>query len=229
VIEEIGKAVGVVACTDSDALNLAMVNRVRSINPGVYVVIRQVHAANAALIDASMANLRFVKSEVVSHKIRQLLTSPLLIRFLKHLNRDSGELARQTAALLEQHVGYKVPFLWGFDCYASYPGLREALAPEVVPPLSIADLLVNPQKPPERISAVPLLLLRKNQETPLPAEDTRLQSGDRILFAGRHGERELQRRFLLEPSPLVFVRTGVEPPRSWVFRRLAERRGEDRV
>jgi hypothetical protein len=112
-----------------------------------------------------------------------------------------------------------------FDCYASYPGLREALAPEVDPPLSIADLLVNPQKPPERISAVPLLLLRKNQETPLPAEDTPLRSGDRILFAGRRGERELQRRFLLEPSPLIFVRTGVEPPRSWLFRRLAERRG----
>jgi Trk K+ transport system NAD-binding subunit len=224
VAEGIGKAVGVVVGTDSDALNLAMVTRARSINPGVYVVIRQAHAANASLIDASMANLRFVKAEVVSHKIRQLLTSPLLIRFLKHLDKDSGELARRTAALLERHVGYKVPFIWVFDCYASYPGLREALAPEVDPPLSIADLLVNPQKPSERISAVPLLLLRKNQETTLPAEDTSLRSGDRILFAGRRGERELQRRFLLEPSPLVFVRTGVEPPRSWLFRRLAERR-----
>jgi Trk K+ transport system NAD-binding subunit len=225
VAEEIGKAVGVVVCTDSDALNLAIVTRARSINPGIYVVIRQAHAANASLIDASMANLRFIRAEVVSHKVRQLLTSPLLIRFLKHLDRDSGELARQTAALLERHVDYKVPFVWVFDCYAPYPGLREALAPEVDPPLSIADLLVNPQKPPERISAVPLLLLRKNQEMPLPAEDTPLRSGDRILFAGRRGERELQRRFLLEPSPLAFVRTGVEPPRSWLFRRLAERRG----
>jgi Trk K+ transport system NAD-binding subunit len=224
VVEEIGKAVGIVVCTDSDALNLAMATRARSLNPGVYVVIRQAHAANASLIDASMANLRFIQAEVVSHKVRQLLTSPLLIRFFRHLDRDSGELARQTAALLERHVDDKVPFIWVFDCYAPYPGLREALAPEVDPPLSIADLLVNPQKPPERISAVPLLLLRKNQETPLPAEDTRLSSGDRILFAGRRGERELQRRFLLEPSPLAFVRTGVEPPRSWLFRRLAERR-----
>ncbi|MDR0578347.1 MAG: NAD-binding protein [Candidatus Accumulibacter sp.] len=220
VVAEIGKAVGIVVCTDSDALNLAMVTRARSINPGVYVVIRQAHAANAALIDASMANLRFIKAEVVSHKVRQLLTSPLLIRFLKHLDEDSGELVQRTAALLEQRVGYKVPFMWGFDCYASYPGLREALAPEIDPPLAIGDLLVNPEKPPERIRAVPLLLLRKNQETPLPAEDTPLLSGDRILFAGQRGERELQRRFLLEPSPLAYVRTGVEPPRSWLFRRL---------
>jgi Trk K+ transport system NAD-binding subunit len=225
VVEEIGKAVGIVVCTDSDALNLATVNRARAINPGVYVVIRQANAANASLIDASMANLSFIKANVVSHKVRQLLTSPLLIRFLKHLDEDSGELALQTAALLEQRVGYKVPFLWVFDCYASYPGLREALSPEVDPPLSIGDLLINPEKPTERISAVPLLLLRNRQETPLPADDTRLLSGDRILFAGQRGERELQRRFLHEPSSLSFVRTGIEP-RGWLFSRLFPRDGE---
>ncbi|MDR2614244.1 MAG: NAD-binding protein [Candidatus Accumulibacter sp.] len=226
VVEEVGKAAGIIVCTDSDALNLSAVTRARSINPGVYVVIRQVLAANASLIDASMANLRFVRAEVVSHKVRQLLTSPLLIRFFRHLNDDSGDMARRTSALLERHVGDKVPFIWVFDCYASYVGLREALAPEVDPPLSIGDLLINPEKPPERIFAVPLLLLRNKQEIPLPAEDTPLQSSDRILFAGQRGGRELQRRFLLEPSPLAFVRTGVEPPRSWLFRRLAARDGD---
>jgi Trk K+ transport system NAD-binding subunit len=224
VAEEIGKAVGIVVCSDSDALNLATVNRARALNPGLYVVIRQANAANASLIDASMANLSFIKANVVSHKVRQLLTSPLLIRFLQHLDGDSGELARRTAALLEQRVGYKVPFLWVFDCYASYPGLREALSPEVDPPLSIGDLLINPEKPPERISAVPLLLLRKKKETPLPADDTRLLSGDRILFAGQRGERELQRRFLYEPDSLSFARTGIEP-HGWLFSRLFSRDG----
>ena len=155
--------------------------------------------------------------------MRQLLTSPLLFRFFKHLDKDTGETARQTAALLEQHVGDKVPFMWVFDCFASYVGLREALAPEIDPPLTIGDLLINPEKPPERISAVALLLLRNRQEIALPAEDTRLLSGDRILFAGQRNGKELQRRFLLEPSPLTYVRTGVEPPRSWVFRRLLSR------
>lgn len=218
--EEIGQAVGIVVCTDSDALNLSAVIHARAINPDLYVVIRQVLSANASLIDASMANLRFIKAEVISHKVRQRLTSPLLIRFFRHLDDDSGDMARRTAALLEQYVGDKVPFIWVFDCYASYIGLREALAPEVDPPLSIGDLLIDPEKPPRRILAVPLLLLRNRQEIPLPAEDTLLQSSDRILFAGQRGERDLQRRFLLEPSPLTFVRTGVEPPRSWLFRHL---------
>lgn len=72
-----------------------MVTRVRAVNPQVYVVIRQVNVANAAsLIDASLANLRFVKSEVVSHKARQLLTSPLLIRFLRHVVDDNADPMR---------------------------------------------------------------------------------------------------------------------------------------
>ena len=219
----IEKAVGLVMCTESDAVNLAAVTRARSVNPHLYVIIRQANVANASLIDASMANLRFIKAEVVSHKARQLLTSPLLIRFLKYLDEDSGDMARRTGELLEKHVGEKVPFMWGFDCYASYAGLREALAPETQPPFSIGDLLINPENPSERINAVPLLLLRKKKEIPLPPEETVLLSGDRILFAGRRGEGELQKRFLLEPSPLTFVRTGIEPPRSWLFRRLLQK------
>jgi hypothetical protein len=50
-----------------------------------------------------------------------------------------------------------------------------------------------------------------------------LQSGDRILFAGREGEERLQHRFHLDPSPLEFVRSGVEPARSWIFRQLQKR------
>ncbi len=226
VVEETRKAVGIVVCTESDALNLATVTRVRAVNPRVYVVIRQVNVANASLIDASMAKLRFVKSEVVSHKARQLLTSPLLIRFLRYVVDDAGELAQRTGALLEAHVGEKVPYMWVFDCYASYAGLREALSADVSPPLSIADLLINPENPAERLSVVPLLLLRKKEEIPLPAETTPLLSGDRVLFAGQRHVEALQKRFLLEPSPLEYVRTGIEPPRSWLFRRLLTRRGD---
>jgi Trk K+ transport system NAD-binding subunit len=218
----IERAVGLVACTESDSVNLATVTRARSVNAGLYVIIRQVNVANASLIDASMAPLRFLKAEVVSHKVRQLLTSPLLIRFLRYLEEDVDDLAHRAGALLETQVGERVPFMWVFDCYLSYAGLREALAPDVDPPLSIGDLLINPENPPERLAAVPLLLMRDHTETPLPAEDGQLLPGDRILFAGQRGVEELQRRFFLEPSPLVYVRTGIEPPRSWLFRHLLQ-------
>ncbi|WP_153108968.1 NAD-binding protein [Propionivibrio limicola] len=226
----IERAVGLVACTDDDPVNLATVTRARSLKSDLYVVIRQVNMANAALIDASMAPLRFVKAEVVAHKARQLLTSPLLIRFLRHLDsaENSAELVKRAAALLETHVGDRVPFMWGFDCYLPYAGIREALEMKVAPPFCIGDLLINPESPPERLNAVPLLLLRKRTEIPLPPDDMPLTAGDRILFAGDRGVEELQRRFQLEPSPLIYVRTGIEPPRSWLFRRLHAMRRRDR-
>ena len=213
-------AVGLVACTESDAVNLASVTRARSVNPGLYVVIRQVSAANASLIDASMAPLRFLKAEVVSHRVRQLLTSLLLMRFLQFLDEDADDLTHRTGALLDMHVGEKVPFMWVFDCYSSFRGLKEALAPEVDPPLSIGDIVINPEKPPDRIAAFPLLLLRGASMMPLPTEETRLLSGDRVLFAGLRGLEELQKRFYLEPSPLDYVRSGIEPPRSWFFKHV---------
>ena len=221
----IERAVGLVACTDSDPVNLATVTRARSLNAELYVVIRQVNMTNAGLIDAAMAALRFVKSEVISHRARQLLTSPLLLRLIGHLvhDDDADALVRRAAELLEAHVGDRVPFMWAFDCFVAYAGIREALAARIDPPLSIGDLLINPESPPERLNAFALMLLRKRTEIPLPPENTPLAAGDRILFAGIGGVEALQRRFLLEPSPLTYVRTGIEPPRSWLFRRLAER------
>lgn len=213
----IERAVGLVAGTDSVAVNLALINRARLVNANLYVAIRQTHVVNASLVDASMANLRFVKAEVVAHKARQLLTSPLLIRYLSHLECDDDTLAQRTIELLQTQVGEKVPFMWAFNCFASYAGLRDALSPDIDPPLSIADLLSHPTTPAERLPAFALLLLRNQTEIPLPPEDTVLRSGDRILFAGQRGVADLQRRFQIEPGVLEFVRTGVEVPRSWLF------------
>ena len=58
----------------------------------------------------------------------------------------------------------------------------------------------------------------------LPAPDVPLEPGDRLLFAGAEGVEALQQRLMREPQLFETVRTGVEPARSWVFRRLAARR-----
>ena len=142
-----------------------------------------------------------------------------MIRFLRHVAEDDA-LAEKTTALLVQFVGNNVPFMWVFDCYTVYAGLKEVLGPETNPPLSIGDLLINPENNTEHLNAIPLLLLRKKQEYPCPDENTRLLPGDRILFAGRRNVEAVQKRFYLEPSPLTYVRTGVEPPRSWLFKEI---------
>lgn len=107
--------------------------------------------------------------------------------------------------------------MWVFDDYASYAGLREALAPEIDPPLTIGGLLINPERPPERIEGFPTAVA---QET----GDSAAGRGH-PPFVGRpdpvrrpRDYRNLQRRFLLGPRPLTYVRTGIESRRCWLFR-----------
>lgn len=227
----IDHAVGMVACTDRDAINLASVNRARMVNEDLFIAIRQTHASNASLIEASNANLRFIQADVMSHEVRQIITTPLLNRFLVLLRADKGDLAQRTTQALELHVQDRVPFLWGFNCLGAYPGLREALAlsteeDEATEPFSIKDLLMSPDlHPPQPLNAVALLLVRgKKEEILLPSPDTPLQTGDRILFAGEKGIQAIQQRYLFSPTPLEYVRTGIESPRAWIFRYLPQRK-----
>jgi Trk K+ transport system NAD-binding subunit len=256
----IERAVGVIAGTDSDTVNLAVVAMARRANPSVKVVVRRNKAYNQALIDAAKPDLTFQQSDLMVHEALQALTTPLLERFLALARRDGGDVARRAMVLLEGGCGRRSPFVWTFDCDPSQPGIEQALDGSM-PPLRVGELTVDPRDPAQRLSAVALLLSRPRRpgapgrgprrarsakslpaggpgsvfdregvgtgvtgefdDVALPGPDTELASGDRILFAGVAGVEALQRRFLLDPTPIVFVRTGVEPARSWIFRRLA--------
>lgn len=220
----IDRAVGIIAGTDRDAINLALVSRARRLKPDLSIMIRQNHIADNSLIQASRADLAFIKSDVMLRECLQLLISPLLNRFLMQVRQRGKELAEQIIVRLLIELDERVPYVWVFDCLPSHPGLREVLNAPGDAPLLLSELLIDPSDPPNTLRAVPLLLERGEQLEFMPEVGITLQSGDRILFAGASGVETRQRRFLLDPSPLEFVRTGIEPPRSWLFRRLARAR-----
>jgi voltage-gated potassium channel len=254
----IGRAAGIVAGTDSDTVNLAVVTMARRANPAITVVMRRNRAYNQALIDAARPLLTFEQDDLMVHEVIQVLTTPMLERFLAMSRTDGSGLARRALALLEGRCGRGAPFVWTFDCDPALPGIRQALDIGTTP-LRLAELTIDPRDPAVRLPAVPLLLSRprrasapadprvnrverdrraaakrgvlerdgsslrgkvEGEDVALPDPDTELAAGDRILFAGAEGVEALQRRFQLDPSPIVFVRTGVEPARSWLFRRL---------
>ncbi|MFT4173660.1 MAG: NAD-binding protein [Rhodocyclaceae bacterium] len=217
----IERAVGLVVGTDQDPINLAAVNRARQINPKLFIAIRQTHAMNASLIEAARADVRFIQADVISHEVRQLITSPLLNRFLTALRADTGDLVERTEHLLESRVRDTVPYLWVLSCMTSYPALREALSPEMSPALTLADFLMHPNNATELIPAAPLLLLRGREQMLLPSPELTLKAGDKILFAGAWGAEQTQRQYLFSTSAPQAMRLGIEPPRSWLFRWLA--------
>jgi len=257
----IARAVGVIAGTDSDTVNLAVVAMARRANPQVVAIVRLNKAYNQALIDATRPLLVFVQSDLMVHAALQALTTPLLERFLARARADAesvAAVARQARDALTEAFGTRVPWVWTFECDASQPGLSQAFGEGA--PLRLSELLIDPRDPGARLRAVPLLLARASAATvpagppwamprwlpnaarqragvldrpgrgpgapdsgedlAMPPLDTVLNPGDCVLFAGEQGVEALQRRYLLDPSPITFVRTGLEPPRSWVFRRL---------
>lgn len=220
----IDKAVGIVAGTDRDAMNLALVTRARKLNPQLSILIRQNHTTDRSLIAAAHADLTFVKSEVIVRECLQLLLSPLLNRFLLMVRERGKLVAEEIITRLLIELDERVPSIWVFDCRAEYAGLREVLLHPAEQPLLLSELGIDPLMPPERLRAVPLLLCRGQQHIMLPEGETILQDGDRILFAGARGVQERQQFFLRDPSPVGFVRTGIEAPRSWLFRKWFERR-----
>jgi voltage-gated potassium channel len=272
----IERAVGVIAGTDSDTVNLAVVKMARRARPGVAVVVRRNKAYNQALIDAAEPVLTFSQADLMLHEVLQALTSPLLERLLELSRRDGGALARTACARLEASFGARVPFVWTFECDPLQPGLRTVLeaaegvgAGGVGGPLRLGELRVDPRDPAVRLAALPLLVARApgavrpaagsgprsaigaaraaaamvlgrgsatrsrragaagvlggpaaiRELVPLPDDAFVLAPGDRVLFAGEDGVETVQRRFLLDPSPIAFVRTGQEPARGALFRR----------
>jgi len=217
-------ASGLIAGTESDVINLALVSRARRIKPELKLLIRQNQYAARSLIEASRADLVFVKSDVMLHECLQLLMSPLLNSFLLQVRQRGNELAEQIITRLLLELDERVPYVWVFDCLPTYPGLRKVLQSPGDTPLLLRELLIDPTGPPNTLRTVPLLLQRGQRRDFIPELDTKLQTGDRILFAGASGVEGSQRRFLMDPSPLEFVRTGIEPARSWLFRSIARAR-----
>jgi len=221
----IEEACGLVAGTDVDANNLAIVNNARRLRRRLFVVIRQNHAGNRSLIEAARADMEFVQSVLMTNEIVQHLTTPLLNRFLTLARGQNNVWAVGVAGRLRDVVGETVPHTWAVTCDTDLLGARHALVEAPEPPLTLDHLLRDPDDRLHRLKVVPLLMRSQGRDELLPDEHTLLRAGDVILFAGEAGVEGLQRRTLADDAAIDYLRTGREPPRTWLGRLLA---GENR-
>lgn len=216
----IERACGLVAGTDDDANNLAIVTAARRLNPSLFIVIRQNQIADRRLIDAARPHMRFVQAQLMARECVQLLTTPMLNRFLMQAREQSNEWAVGVCGRIRDLVGQTVPHIWALGCEPRELGIRHALVERPEPALTLKHLLADPDEPRNRLAAAPLLLLRGGHDTLLPDEGTRLAAGDRILFAGDDEAERLQARLVGDDVAIDYARTGREPPRTWVGRWL---------
>jgi len=220
----ISEAAVVVAGTDNDATNLAITTLARRAKPDIFVVIRQNHVADRILIDAARANLRFVQADLMVHECLQLIKVPLLGAFLRRMATEGSSVAANTIAIIQMSLGSRAPRSWTFHCDIMQPGMFAAFFQSAGEPFQIRHLQTHPHAINEVLVCLPLMLERRGKQTLLPDADTVLEPGDRILFVGDEDALAQQPVFLTDAYAVGYARTGVEEPRSWLFRRLVRGR-----
>lgn len=207
-----------VAGADVDAVNLGAATLGRRVKPDLYVVIRQNHAQDSALIDAANANMKFVQSELMVHECLQRLKTPMLGRFIARMRSRDAEQATRTLERVRAEVGEGSPHAWRFECDVMRAGLFAAFFQRRGAAYKIAHLMADPTKRRERLRASVLMLERGSEFELLPGDDVALKPGDRLLVVGDADAERLQQRYLDEPSAVTWVCSGTEPPTGYLFR-----------
>lgn len=218
----VGEAVGVIAATNSDADNLAILLAARSINPEASLIVRQNSHENELAFNAASADLIMQPSLVTARRILLRLISPMIQDLLEHLETHPETLSAEVLPRLTDAVAGSSPALWTLHLQ---PGEADALAAYIdrYGSYRLADLLKDPRGRDQNPHAVALWLKRGEQSIALPKADTAIEMGDEILLCGNHAARSRIAASLGNFYSLHYLATGEEPPRGWLMGRLASR------
>ena len=217
----IRSAAGIVAGTDDDVANLAILAMARQINPDLFTVARQNESVNQPLFERIGAHLVMRPSALIAQEALARLTTPLLDRFLAEMHRQTDAWADEVILRLTERIGTRAPKLWTVALDAGgAPALSARLA-DAAAPMTLGDLLRDPSARNERLPARALMLERAGVLTLVPDEGLRLMPEDRILFAGRGDARRAMELAQHNFNVVEYLRTGRDLPGGWVWRRFS--------
>ncbi len=213
----IDSAQAIVVGTGSDLRNLAIASLARSLNPKLFTVLRQNEAGNDVLFSGIRADLVMRASEIIADECVALLTSPLLVRFLQTVRRETDAWGDEVIHQLRKRCGRPTPSIWEMRVDpAQAPAPCERIAQGH--PVPLVDVLRDPADRTQPVEAMALLALRNGQQTLLPGNDWQLAEGDEILFAGGERARRTVEVTLHNPNVLEYLCTGREPERTLPWR-----------
>jgi len=174
---------GIIAGTDDDANNMSIIMTARDLNPDLFTVARQNRQENQAIFEAAELDIVMQRSDLIAREIVTRITNPLLAAFLDQMAEQKDEnwcnvLASRISGLTAQGV----PRVWTLRisraaasavAFALFRGTR----------VTLGSLLVD-SRDQERHDCLPLLLQRGKSPELLPALDTPLELGDKVLLCG---------------------------------------------
>jgi len=209
----VSNAAGIVAATNSDADNLAILLTARNVNPHVHLIVRQNHHENELAFNAASADLIMQPSLVTARRILLHLISPLIQDWLDYLEAHAEFLERECFPRLRAEVGMVEPALWTLHIDADHsPAAIEYIDGAV---LTLADVLRDTRARANKLACVPLVLKRQASSTMLPSDDLELRAGDEILMCSRQGVERVVKTNVADIYTVHYLAGGHSPPRGY--------------
>lgn len=219
---DIQHAVGIVAGTDNDANNLSIVMTAQAMTNKLFVIARQNYRENDTLFQAVHADMVMHPSAIVAEKIRVLLATPMLYEFMSLAAYQEEDWACALISRIAGLVDHRVPMIQEFDFTESkHCAIDEALEHGKV--VRLGDVMRDPGNRGRSLNCIALLRISRNSRELLPDEDTELLAGDKLLFCGTRHAFSTMEWILCHGPTLEYVLTGEDKPRSWIWRKLAQR------
>lgn len=185
-----------VAGTPVDIDNLAIILAGRALNKRVFIVARETQRRNTAVFRAAPADLVTLSGYVVAAEVLRVIRAPQLATFLRQARDRDEAWAASLLARMREVIGDEVVESWSIDCTPeAAPTVASAIAQREV--VTLRRLMLHADDSGELERAIPLLLQREQSRVLLPALDTALELGDRVLFCGRARARSAMRRLVI--------------------------------
>jgi len=219
----IKQAAGIVAGTNNDAYNVSILLNAKSLNPDIFLVVRQNHHRNEVLFNVAEADLVMQPTLVSARRILFLLTAPLLKAFFERM-RDSqlnsgDDFIENVLERLRENVGGNRPRLWTVEvCMESAPALVNLV--EDGRSVTLGELLRDPANRNRRLPCVPLVIESGGEVTVMPELSTPVKQRDQVLFCGTHRVPNLLDATLNNEYTLRYLISGVDETRSVALRWL---------
>jgi Trk K+ transport system NAD-binding subunit len=212
----IKEAVGLVAASDNDINNLSIAITARELNPDLFIVMRQSTSGNSMLFEAFDANLTMVTTHTVAHACLSFLTTPMLSRFIREIEKQSSDWAESALAALLPICAGRVPFVWTTRInHIKTPALTQVLQhTDLSIPLSA--LMTSNRNRTQPLKALPLMMERAGKIILRPDADFPLHAGDKIIWAGSREAWNEQKLTTNYSNALNYVLTGKSGADSWL-------------
>jgi Trk K+ transport system NAD-binding subunit len=217
------QAVGVVAGTDNDHDNLAILMSVNAIKPDAFTIVRQNSHENQVAFNAVKADLVLQSSLTTARRVLKHLISPQVHTFIEYLREKGEDICEQAVQRLKSIIGENSPYLWQVkiceeEAAAVVAHLQRGAS------LSLGELRRDPHNLDGSLPCMPFSVVRAREQMMLPKDDFALLEGDEILFCGTEQGEIMLSATMNNAYILDYLRTGEDRPRGYVFKWLISRR-----